>query len=394
MDRDYSKLGADDAPWLTDPSAIAVCDAIGVDGHQVLFVGGCVRNALLGMPVHDIDIATSALPEEVIAYVKAAGLKSVPTGIDHGTVTVVSGGKGYEVTTFRRDIETNGRHAVVAYSRDIEDDARRRDFTMNALYAMPDGTVIDPLDGLDDLVARRVRFIEDAGQRVREDYLRALRFFRFHAWYGNTDAGMVADALAAIAAHLCGLETLSAERVGAEMRKLLSAPDPSMALAAMGQTGVTGTLFPGADARFVPVMIHSEEALGLVPNWIGRLVALGGTQMPERLRLSKADRRTYEAIQSAVSGGAALLETAFEHDAETAIQVYLISCAYAERLADPDMVTRIKDTATRVFPVTASDLMPRLQGRALGDELARLKTAWIASEFGMSKADLLALSQG
>ncbi|CAN0587043.1 unnamed protein product, partial [Ectocarpus sp. 12 AP-2014] len=194
---------------------------------------------------------------------RVAGLKPVPTGIDHGTVTVVADHDPFEITTFRRDVETDGRRAVVAFADTLDEDAKRRDFTMNALYARIDGTVIDPLGGLPDLRARRVRFIGDATDRIREDYLRSLRFFRFHAWYGNPDNGMDSDALAAIASHLDGLESLSRERVGAEMVKLLAARDPAPAVAAMRATGVLGRLLPGADDRALAPLIHLEDVLGL-----------------------------------------------------------------------------------------------------------------------------------
>jgi len=174
-----------DEAWLTEPATQQVCRALTEGGAQALFVGGCVRNALLGAPVSDIDITTDAHPERVMALAAAAGIKAVPTGIAHGTVTLVANSIPHEVTTFRRDVETDGRRAVVAFSDSIHEDAARRDFTMNALYARPDGTVLDPLDGLPDLQARRVRFIGDATDRIREDYLRSLRYFRFHAWYGD-----------------------------------------------------------------------------------------------------------------------------------------------------------------------------------------------------------------
>ncbi|KGM89571.1 tRNA nucleotidyltransferase/poly(A) polymerase [Roseovarius mucosus DSM 17069] len=175
--------------WIEAKATQAVCAMLTGAGYQALFVGGCVRNALLGAPVGDIDIATDARPEMVVELAEGAGLKPVPTGIEHGTITVVSGHIGHEVTTFRKDVQSFGRHAVVAFADDLHTDARRRDFTMNALYARPDGDVVDPLGGLEDLRARRVRFIEDADQRIREDYLRILRFFRFHAWYGDPEGG-------------------------------------------------------------------------------------------------------------------------------------------------------------------------------------------------------------
>ena len=167
--------------WIENTATQAVCAALTSAGWQALFVGGCVRNAALGLAVNDIDIATDAVPETVTILAENAGFKVVPTGIDHGTVTVIAGGMPHEVTTFRRDIETDGRRAVVAFTAALHDDAARRDFTMNALYARPDGTVVDPLGGLDDLLRRRLRFVGHPEDRIREDYLRILRFFRFTA---------------------------------------------------------------------------------------------------------------------------------------------------------------------------------------------------------------------
>ena len=220
--------------WLKDPKAQAVCTVLNSAGYQAYFVGGCVRNDLLGAAISDIDLATDARPQMVMELAEKAGLHAVPTGVEHGTVTIVSDGLVCEVTTFRKDIETDGRRAVVHFSEAIEDDAKRRDFTMNALYANAAGEVLDPLNGLPDLIKRRVRFIENADERIREDYLRILRFFRFHAWYGDPDAGLDAEGLAAVAANQAGLETLSRERIGHEMLKLLAAPDPAPAMARAG----------------------------------------------------------------------------------------------------------------------------------------------------------------
>lgn len=371
-------------------SACAVYDAISEGGHQIYYVGGCVRNALLGTSASDVDMATSATPQQVITLAKAAGLKPVPTGIDHGTITVVSHGIGYEVTTFRRDVETDGRRAVVAFSTDICDDARRRDFTMNALYADRDGNVIDPLGGVGDLRNRRVRFIEDADQRIREDFLRTLRYFRFHAWYGDTSDGLDADALSAIGSNLDGLVTLSAERVGVEVQKLLSAHDPSTALAAMAQTGVLGIILPGTDIRFALLMIHGSDGCGLTPDWLGRLVAIGGEKVPERLRFSKSDHRRYDTIRKAAFEGRSLLETAFEHGDGAAVQAYLIRCAISETMPDGMFIEKLRTAAAQVFPISAKDLMPAFQGPALGARLAELKTAWVRSSFALNKEELLA----
>ena len=272
------------APWLEDPVTRAVCRALTGPGHQALFVGGCVRNALLGRPVADIDIATDATPEEVTALAGAAGLHPVPTGIEHGTVTVVAEGRPFEVTTFRRDVETFGRRAVVAYTRDIAEDAARRDFTMNALYAGPDGTVVDPLGGLPDLLARRVRFVGDPAARIAEDYLRILRFFRIHAWYGDPASGLDADGLAACAAAQGGLARLSRERVGAETAKLLAAADPAPAVAAMAAAGILARVLPGADATPLAALVHLEglrQATRRAGNAVSRRWA-GGRSGPTR----------------------------------------------------------------------------------------------------------------
>jgi len=206
--------------------------------HRVFAVGGCVRNSLMGVPVNDIDLATDALPEQVVTLGQAAGLKVVPTGIEHGTVTVVVDGQGFEVATFRHDVETDGRRAVVAFSDNIETDAKRRDFTVNALYADRTGEIFDPLGGLADIPERRIRFIDDAEARIREDGLRILRFFRFYAAYGNPEAGLDADGLSACASNLAMLDDLSAERIGAEVRKLLGVSDPAPAVSSMETSGV------------------------------------------------------------------------------------------------------------------------------------------------------------
>jgi len=290
------RIGGD---WIDDPALQRVLALLGDGGHQALLVGGCVRNDLLGAPVSDMDIATDARPGRVIALAEQGGIKAVPTGVEHGTVTLVLNGAPFEITTFRRDIDTDGRRATVAFADDVEQDARRRDFTMNALYARADGTVIDPLGSLPDLSARRVRFIDDPAQRIAEDYLRILRFFRFHAWYGDADAGMDAEALAAIAAHLEGLAHLSRERVGAEIRKLLAAPDPAPSVAAMRAAGVLGVVLPGADDTALAPLVHLEGQAGIAPDAIRRLASLGGQDVVDRLRLSKADARHLQVLRAA-----------------------------------------------------------------------------------------------
>ncbi|TCM82036.1 poly(A) polymerase [Rhodovulum steppense] len=375
--------------WFFADHTQAVCRMLTAAGHQALFVGGCVRNALLGVPVSDIDIATDARPDRVIALAEAAGLKPVPTGLDHGTITVVAGHLPHEVTTFRRDVETFGRRAVVAFADTAAEDAHRRDFTMNALYATPEGEVIDPLGGLPDLIARRVRFIDDANARIREDYLRILRFFRFHAFYGDADGGLDADGLAACAAHVEGLSRLSRERVGAEIAKLLSARDPCQSVAAMAQAGVLAQVLPGSDPAVLPVLVHHEAALGLPPDPIRRLVALGGADHAERLRLSKADARRLARLREAMTGTDTPGALAYRLGAAEARDAMLLRAAATGTPPPADLSDRIAEGAAAIFPVTARDLMPAFTGPALGAQLDALETRWIESGFSLTRAELL-----
>lgn len=377
--------------WLTDAGAQTVCRVIASDGHAIYFVGGCVRNALLNAPTTDIDLATDATPEEVMALAKAAELKAVPTGIEHGTVTVIVRGIPYEVTTFRRDVRTDGRRAVVAFSTCLAEDARRRDLTINALYATAEGRVVDPLGGLEDLKARRIRFVGDPAARIGEDYLRILRYFRFHAWYGNPADGFDAQALSAIASNLPGLETLSAERVGAEMQKLLQAPDPAFALAGMAQTGVLGAVLPGSDARLIAPMVDFERRCDAAPDWRVRLAALGGDDPAQRLRLSKADARTLEAIRESAFGAQGLPEIAYRKGVAVAVASALLRAAVAEQAPDAAIFALIRDAAQAQMPVTADDLMPDLSGPALGQRLRQLEQIWIDSDFSLTREALLRL---
>jgi len=375
--------------WIEARATQAVCEMLTGAGYQALFVGGCVRNALLGGPVGDIDIATDARPEVVMELADEAGLKAVPTGIEHGTITVVSGHIGHEVTTFRKDVQTFGRHAVVAFADDLQTDARRRDFTMNALYARPDGDVVDPLGGLEDLRVRRVRFIEDADQRIREDYLRILRFFRFHAWYGDPEGGLDAEGLAACAGNVEGLARLSRERVGAEMRKLLGAPDPAPSVAAMQAAGVLNAVLPGSDARALALLVHLESETNTAPDAILRLAAVGGETVAERLRLSRADARRLDLLRMAAAETAQAAELGYRHGAEEGRAILLLRAALLEMPWRARLAEDLDQGAKARFPVTAADLMPEYTGPALGERLQALERRWIESNFTLTRDDLL-----
>jgi len=283
------------AEWLQRPATTAVFSALQADGAQARVVGGAVRNALMGLPVKDIDVATTALPAEVMRLASDAGLQAVPTGFEHGTVTVIAEHVPIEVTTLRRDIETFGRHARVTFTHDWGEDARRRDFTMNALYCAADGTVHDPLGGYPDLAARRVRFIGDARERIREDYLRILRFFRFFAAY-DLAPRPDADGLAAAVAEKAGLAQLSGERIRAELLMLLAAPRAVEAIRIMDEAGlVEAVLGVRGNVEKLERLTAIEAALKREPDALLRLAALAlasgsdAAHLQERLRLSGAE---------------------------------------------------------------------------------------------------------
>ncbi|MGA9410618.1 MAG: CCA tRNA nucleotidyltransferase [Roseobacter sp.] len=389
MDRPNDIILPVSTAWLKDADTRAVYDALASDGGSAFFVGGCVRDALLGVPGADVDLSTPWEPQDVIRLAKAAGLKAVPTGIDHGTITVVSGGHGFEVTTFRRDVETDGRRAVVAYSTNIADDARRRDFTLNALYATIDGRVVDPLGGVADCLNRRIRFIEDAGQRIQEDYLRILRYYRFHAWYSDPAAGFDPDALDAISANSDGLKTLSAERVGSEMLRLLAAPDPTPAIAVMRQTGCLPRILPGSDDRLLGPVVHLGASIGAPIDSIVRLAALGGEDVADRLRLSRADARHLNDITQAAYGPQPLAEVAYRKGSDVARAASMIRAALAQMPVNATDLEAITTATKAEFPVTAADLMPEYQGPALGEKLAKLEARWIESGFTLTREDLV-----
>ncbi|MEM1363015.1 MAG: CCA tRNA nucleotidyltransferase [Pseudomonadota bacterium] len=377
------------ADWLAWPSAQKVLTALTEADHQALFVGGCVRNALLDRPVHDLDIATDALPETTMALAEAAGLKAIPTGITHGTITVLAEGQAFEVTTFRRDVDTDGRHASVAFSDRPEEDARRRDFTMNALYADARGRVIDPLGGLSDLHAGRVRFIGEASQRIAEDYLRILRFFRFTAYYGDPGHGIDEEGLAASASGLEGLDKVSPERIGQEMTKLLTAHDPAPSVAAMAASGVLGTVLPGAAVSAIAPLVALEGDAGATPSALRRLAVMGGEAVAERFRLSRIEARDLAMLRSLAGAPMTLAEIAYRHGAAAAGDVCLIRAASLGTTLPGEWRSDIEKGATAEFPLKATDLMPALAGAELGNVLKTAEAAWIGSGFTLDREALL-----
>ena len=363
------------AEWLKRPSTVAVLNALQAEGAEARVVGGAVRNALMGLPVKDVDVATTALPEDVMRLAANAGLQAVPTGIEHGTVTVVTGHVPIEVTTLRRDIETFGRHAHVIFTQDWTEDARRRDFKMNALYCSADGTVHDPLGGYPDLVVRRVRFIGEAAARIREDYLRILRFFRFFAAYDPAPQPD-AEGLAAAVAEKAGLAQLSGERIRAELLLLLAAPRAIEAARTMHAAGLIEPLLgvPG-DVDRLARLAAIETALAREPDALLRLAALAlgptcdAARLQERLRLSSAEtaRLSHAGVRHA-----ALSPASDEHEA----QAYIYRHG-AQAFADGALIAWASSVDG-----------PNDDARA---QRVRLAERWQAPELPLRGADVLAL---
>jgi tRNA nucleotidyltransferase/poly(A) polymerase len=399
-----------DAAWLQRPETVRVFAALTAPGIGTRAVGGAVRNALLGLPVNEVDLATTALPDKTMALARKAGFKAIPTGIEHGTVTVIADGIPFEVTTLRRDVETFGRHATVAFTENWEEDARRRDFTLNALYTGSDGTVFDPLGGYADLVAGRVRFIGDAEQRIKEDYLRILRFFRFNAYYGN--GPLDAEGLRASVRLRAGLDQLSAERVGAELKRLLEAPRGYEAVAAMFDYGLLPGLLGGVPrlARLERLVAIESEA-GFVPDAMLRLAALGvfvaedAERLAARLRLSNA-----ELAVLALGAGDYAREGLPDESAAKRLLYRLGPIHYAAylRIAWADLGAPPDDHAWRAalslperwqapeFPLGGADIMAigDLKGPEIGATLRRLEAEWVAGGFTLSREELLARAAG
>jgi tRNA nucleotidyltransferase/poly(A) polymerase len=381
---------------------------LNADGEEGRVVGGAVRNALLGVPVGDIDIATTALPDDVVRRANYAEIKNVPTGIDHGTVTLVIDSKPFEVTTLREDIETYGRKAKVAFGRDWARDAQRRDFTINGLSLSADGIVHDHVGGLDDIAARHVRFIGEPSRRIAEDYLRILRFFRIHAAYG-TGAPDRAGYLASIAGRE-GLTDLSAERIRMEMLKLVVAPGAAAALLAMDDAGllqriVAGVVYHGPLAR----MIEAERVLGLPPDPMRRLGALAvavtedARRLAQRLRLSNAEAKQLDSMGHRWWRLSDMDETTAQRrmyrlGAERYRDRIMLAWARSDRdAASPrwrEFATLPQRWTAPQFPLKAADFLSRglSQGPALGHVLTLAEDAWLAAGFPTDEAAVQAIA--
>lgn len=383
----------------------AVMAALADRGGTARFVGGCVRNSLLGRPVDDIDIATTLQPDATMAALEAAGIKAIATGIEHGTVTAVTGKMRFEITTLRRDAESFGRKARVEYTDDWEEDAARRDFTFNALYCDADGDLFDPFEGRKDLKAGRVRFVGSPAARLQEDYLRAFRYFRFLAWYGRPPPDEAAiDAIALAAPHLNGL---SGERVQKEMLRLLEAEDPTAAAALMHTQGVLVHWLPESDnATRLPALLRIERANALTPDAVRRLAALLADDidvgaLAERWKLSRAMRARLEAAVAEEPrivdlGGKAMRALVYRVGNETATDRLVLHAARAGiGAAHPALAAGlaiVRDWQAPKLPLAGADVLEL--GVAAGADVGRLLDTieewWIAGDFAADRSACLA----
>jgi poly(A) polymerase len=394
----------DDAPWLRSGPTARVLALLNGDGEEARVIGGAVRNALLKIPTGDIDIATTSLPDEVIRRAKAAGVKSVPTGIDHGTVTLVVEGHPFEVTTLREDTETYGRKAKVAFGRDWVRDAERRDFTINGLSVDADGVVHDHVGGLDDIANRRVRFIGDPHQRIAEDYLRILRFFRMHASYGAGEPDR--DGYLACISGRAGLTSLSAERIRMEMLKLVIAKGAVVAITAMADGGLLLPIFGGVTyTGTFAAMIAAERSLGLEASAVRRLGALAvavtedAKRVAARLRLTNAETKALDSM------GHRWWRFAGKDEASAKRLLYRLGeQAYRDRLLLAwarggtgndsalwrELATLPQRWSAPKYPLKAADFVARgiAEGPALGHVLALAEDAWLAADFPLDPSSL------
>ena len=400
-----------DADWLREGELARILALLDCDGEEARVVGGAVRNTLLGEPLGDLDIATTALPGEVVRRVEAAGCKAVPTGIEHGTITVVANGHPFEVTTLREDIETDGRRAKVVFGRDWRRDAERRDFTMNALFLARDGTIHDYVGGLADVADRRVRFIGDAATRIAEVYLRIVRFFRFHAAYGPGGHPDAAGLSACIVAR-AGLDTLSRERVRMELLKLMLARHVVPALAVMAETGLIEMVLGGVPLlASLSNLIKLEAALSLPADAARRLAALGvlvtedAERLRERLRLTNAESErlvsmgeTWWRIVAGLSEQAARV-LLYRLGPENYLDRVLLAWSRSpEGVADERwraLATLPARWSAPAFPLKAADFMARgvEKGPKLGAAMRAAEEAWIEAGFPLDREALARIAE-
>ena len=392
----------DVATWMARPQTHAVMKALSAGGQEPRFVGGCVRDALLGLPVRDIDIATPEEPERVIQLIEQAGLKVVSTGIEHGTITAISDGIPFEITSLRRDIETFGRRARVHFTKDWAEDAARRDLTLNALYCDTDGNVFDPVGGLLDLKAGRIRFVGDARTRIEEDILRLVRYFRFLAFYGVEPADKAT--LSACSEKASLINNLSVERICKELSTLLLAPDPTSSFSLMATHGILSHLLPEAvRVDLLAQLVRVEVAAGKSPNYLRRLATIvdldknGADKLARRLKFSAKDRRIFCALCAP-----AVLPDAQANLKESRVTLYHLgqelfaelALIKATRVTEQEwlkLTALPKEIDLPEFSLVGQDVVDLgvPEGQKIGDLLRQVESWWVAGDFTADRDECL-----
>ncbi len=372
-------------PWMTSPSIQRLFKAIPESENMLRFVGGCVRDAFIGKPVQDIDLATSYKPEDIMAFLKKAGIKVIPTGLAHGTVMAVIDGEGFEVTTLRRDDRTDGRHAIVTFTDNWEEDAARRDFTFNALYLKEDGEIYDPWGGIEDLKDGIVRFIGDANLRIQEDYLRLLRYFRFYARFAKHPPNE--DTLQALISNKSGLEKISGERIHSELLRLLSNKDPLESLELMAKTGILEVITKQKKLGDVFINLLSiEQDLKIPPCPLTRLYSLID-QDPKRLnwiiqryKFSNKESKWLHKLQDMIKEDPAKdIRLHLHFQGKDLTRAWFMSTLARGDNLPLSTFEVIENWEHKPFPITGQDLLKQgfTAGPDLGKELKKQEQAWV-----------------
>ncbi len=380
--------------WLKSAAVRLIWKILSSNGNKVYFVGGCVRDSIQGREIKDVDISTDALPSRVIEMVEAAGLKVIKTGFEHGSVKVLIEQDSFEVTTFRSDLVTDGRHSKVSFSRNILDDASRRDFTMNAIYMTIDGDILDPLYGWEDLVNGYVRFIGKPEKRIKEDYLRILRYFRFISTYGEHINYKDDIAVQACSEAIEGLKTLSQSRIWEELQKILLAADPYPVLKLMKVSKILDEILPSANIECLANFLKIERKVKLEAIVMNRLLALNVNSVRfwvEKFPLTKEQCAWVSKVLISISDNSSPKVKGYKYGMNLALVSLALVNANSFEKFDQNDLADIKLGCSKKFPLSSSDLLEFFSpSKELGDELKRLKVLWFDSDLELDRNDLLA----
>jgi len=379
--------------WLKSKPVNIIWKVLSSKGAKVYFVGGCVRDSVQARKIKDIDIATDALPSEVIELAKLANLKVIKTGLEHGSVAIIVQNERFDITTFRSDIVTDGRHSTVRFSLNILDDAMRRDFTMNALYMTIDGEILDPISGFEDLVSGRVRFIGEPEKRIREDYLRVLRYFRFLTIYGEKAESLDHSTVDACSNAIFGLKTLSNDRIWEELQKILLADNPNLSLKLMYSSGVLEAILPFAKLENLHRFLILEKKFKIKFKEINRLAVLNPSQVrfwAKRFPFKREQRRWLDTLLVNLNDSSSLRVRSYKYGADLTISAYAIFKSHLSKTLDSKDLAEINAGSSQSFPINNSDLLEYYsQSKALGDEFKRLKDLWFSSNLELDRHNLL-----